>query len=204
MADKSTYDDLRKLWKSDGMTIAKKWSNKFFADTIYQKLRGVAPGLFAGNGAAGAYKDKLFGGASGKDRILESLKTALKANEIILAQCEHNRWNVQQLLMEFSPCGKQEDELCRELNRKIKEYEREMSLHDNKSPEYEALKKKKNDVKYELKSLKNSLKESEDRIHPNICGYSHLDDVDSGAKEYDVSLNNAIADIIVFVDGYGK
>ena len=111
---------------------------------------------------------------------------------------------MQQLLMEFSPCGKQEDELCRELNRKIKEYEREMSLHDNKSPEYEALKKKKNDVKYELKSLKNSLKESEDRIHPNICGYSHLDDVDSGAKEYDVSLNNAIADIIVFVDGYGK
>ena len=46
---------------------------------------------------------------------------------------------------------------------------------------------------------KKSLKESEDRIHPNICDYNHLDVVDSGAKDFDITLNGIIPTIKLLV-----
>ena len=200
MGDKDTYKKLRIAWKK--LTIAKKWSNKYFVDTIYQKIRGIAPELFHGGNVAGAYKDKIFNGVD-VGKIEEILSAAVRKNKEVLGQCEHNRWNVQQLLMEFSPCGKEDDELCCKLNdiyRKIdlqkREYEGKTLPHDIDN----AFKKAKND----FKSKKNSLKESEDRIHPNICGYSHLDDVDFGAKQFDFDMNNAIPLILLKVDGYRK
>lgn len=198
MYDKSTYKILREAWKE--LTIAKKWSNKFFVDTIYQKIRGVAPELFYGENAAGAYKDKIFKSKeSGK--IEEILSMAFKMNEEMLGQCEHNRWNVQQLLMEFSPCGKEDDELCCKLNNTYRELDLQKRKHAGVMSSQNinnALKK----AKEEFKLKKNNLKDSEDRIHPNICGYSHLDDVDFGAKQFDFDMNNAIPLIILKVDGY--
>lgn len=198
MDDKNTYKDLRMAWKK--LSIANKWSNKFFVDTMYQKIRGIVPELFYGKNVAGAYKDKLF--KDGTDKGVESiLNEAFKKNEAILGQCEHNRWNVQQLLMEFSPCGKEDDELCcklnniyREINLKKNKYEGRPLSHDIDS----AFNKAKND----FKSKKDSLKESEDRIHPNICGYSHLDDVDFEAKQFDINMSNAIPLLLIKVDGY--
>ena len=58
-----------------------------------------------------------------------------------------------------------------------------------------------NDSKAEL-DIKNDVKLLPQRIHPNICDYNHLDDVDSGAKLYDSALNAAIPDIIELVDFY--
>lgn len=196
--DKNTYKDLRMDWKK--LSIANKWSNKFFVDTIYQKIRGIAPELFHGENIAGAYKNKLFN--DGADKNIEpTLTEALRKYEIILGQCEHNRWTVQQLLMEFSPCGKHDDEICCMLNDayrqtylKKKEYD-EKSLPNNIKIAF-------NKAKDDFMSKKESLKESEDRVHPNICGYSHLDEVDFGAKQFDINMNNAIPVILMKVDGY--
>ena len=50
-------------------------------------------------------------------------------------------------------------------------------------------------------NIKKDVKESELRMHPNICEFEHLDIVDSDAKSYDKMLNtNAIPEIILLVD----
>lgn len=198
MGDKNTYKDLRMSWKT--LSIANKWSNKFFVDTMYQKIRGIVPELFYGENVAGAYKNKLF--KDGVDKNIESvLIEAFKKNEVILGQCEHNRWNVQQLLMEFSPCGKHDDEECCMLNNAYREISLKKQEYDEKSLP-DVIRLAFNKAKTDFKSKKENLKESEDRIHPNICGYSHLDDVDFGAKQFDINMNNAIPMILVKVDGY--
>lgn len=198
MGDKNTYKDLRMSWKT--LSIANKWSNKFFVDTMYQKIRGIVPELFDGENVAGAYKNKLF--KDGVDKNIESvLIEAFKKNEVILGQCEHNRWNVQQLLMEFSPCGKHDDEECCMLNNAYREISLKKQEYDEKSLP-DVIRLAFNKAKTDFKSKKENLKESEDRIHPNICGYSHLDDVDFGAKQFDINMNNAIPMILVKVDGY--
>lgn len=198
MGDKNTYKDLRMSWKT--LSIADKWSNKFFVDTMYQKIRGIVPELFYGENVAGAYKNKLF--KDGVDKNIESvLIEAFKKNEVILGQCEHNRWNVQQLLMEFSPCGKHDDEECCMLNNAYREISLKKQEYDEKSLP-DVIRLAFNKAKTDFKSKKENLKESEDRIHPNICGYSHLDDVDFGAKQFDINMNNAIPMILVKVDGY--
>lgn len=201
MGDKEKYKNLRCSWKD--LSIAKKWSNKFFVDSIYQKIRGIAPELFYGGNVAGAYKDKIFNKASSISNIEAVLGEAIEKNKEVLGQCEHNRWNVQQLLMEFSPCGKEDDEECIRLNSVLREVSLQKDKYDEKSlpVELESAYKK---AKKDFKSKKGNLKESEDRIHPNICGYSHLDDVDFGAKPFDIDMNNAIPQIIINVDGYGK
>lgn len=182
MGDKNTYKDLRMSWKT--LSIANKWSNKFFVDTMYQKIRGIVPELFYGENVAGAYKNKLF--KDGVDKNIESvLIEAFKKNEVILGQCEHNRWNVQQLLMEFSPCGKHDDEECCMLNNAYREISLKKQEYDEKSLP-DVIRLAFNKAKTDFKSKKENLKESEDRIHPNICGYSHLDDVDFGAKQFDI------------------
>ena len=200
--NKDTYTNLRMKWKE--LTIAKKWSNKFFVDTIYQKIRGVIPELFDCENVAGAYKLKLFGNTTIKD-IEKRLRKALKDNEDILGQCEHNRWNVQQLLMEFCPCRKEDDELCCKLNNTYKEMYLLTTIYDKTpSTNYSEKKLTMDKAKSDFKLMKDELKESENRIHPNICEYSHLDDVDFEAKSFDINLNNAIPEIIFLVDGYGK
>ncbi len=201
MADKSTYKDLRDNWKE--LNIVKKWSNKFFVDSIYQKIRGVLPEIAANNGNEYSYKERLFD--SGNVAHLETiLREALKKYENILAICEHNRWNVQQLLMGFSPCDKSNDAACHILNEKHKSKKEQLDKCDKSSPAYEHLKIAEKEAKDKFKTEKDRLKISEDRIHPNICDFDHLDHVDSQAKNYDKYLNNSIPAIIILVDGYDK
>ena len=56
--------------------------------------------------------------------------------------------------------------------------------------------------KAEFKQIKEDLKHSPDKIHPNICDFAHLDVIDPGAKGYDQKLNNEIPKILILVDGY--
>ena len=52
--------------------------------------------------------------------------------------------------------------------------------------------------KYDQK--KKNCKDGVDRIHPNICEYYHLDEIDTGAKAYDKYLNKTIPRILELVD----
>ena len=107
-----------------------------------------------------------------------TLGTAIENDELALAICEHNRWNLQQLLLGFTPCPREMDEkLCRLVA------EGEMVAVDE---------------------MKGELKSSCERVHPNICDYMHLAKVDPDAQTYDAKLNSFIPRILMLVDGASK
>ena len=106
----------------------------------------------------------------------------------MLAQCEHNRWTMQQLLFGYMPCNEEEDRIFIRLN---KEFCRASASGDQ--DEIRA-------AKDAFAKKKIEFKESEKRIHPNICSFGHLDSVDSGAKGYDRFINDSIPDILARTD----
>lgn len=146
----------------------KKISNKLFADSMYQKIRCMLN--LSKEHAIGGYHNTLF-----KDpQLLQQIATAIEQNTH-LAECEHNRWNVEQLLMGFAPILQEDD---RDL---------QILVSSKQDP----------------KSLIKQLKMSTVKVHPNICDYAHLDLIDPYSKGYDKKLNNAILTILRIVDGEG-
>ena len=141
MADKKSYKGLRDKWNN--LSVALQWSNKYFADSMYQKLRCM----------------------SEKEDCRD-----------VMARCEHNRWDVQQLLMGYMPADQTQLDLLKQLDA------------DGNTKAY---KQKKEELKHGLY-----------HIHPNIIHYDLLDVYDSGAKDYDEKLNNGIPTILKLVDGY--
>jgi hypothetical protein len=99
MDDKTTYKKLRKRWNS--LSVALKWSNKYFADTIYQKIRSAMPTPLKEDAAIGGYNNPAFFTEGWYEDVKHALKEAKG-----LAECEHNRWDVQQLLLGFTPADK--------------------------------------------------------------------------------------------------
>ena len=110
MGDKTSYKPLRTSWNN--LTVEKTWSNKYFVDTIYQKIRSipVIPILKNPQNSFG-YNGLAFHSIG----FLDMLKEWLIDNKEYLAPCEHNRWNVQQLLLGFRPASEQVDkDICKE------------------------------------------------------------------------------------------
>ena len=141
---KKANDDWKRL------PIHLRLSNQNFIDTINQKLRSV-PLL--------------------KSVPLNSIDNSEKD---ALSRCEHNRWNMEKLLIGYSPCDKSTyDELLGYLQKgMIKEY----------------------------KSRKKELKKLTTKVHPDICSCNKLKTIDPDAISYDETLNAAIPDIIRLVD----
>lgn len=141
MADKKSYRGLRDKWNN--LSVALQWSNKYFADSMYQKLRCMTED--------------------------EDCKD-------VMARCEHNRWDVQQLLMGYMPADQVELDMFKQLDA------------EGKTDEY--------------KQKKENLKHGLYHIHPNIIHYDLLYIYDSGAKDYDEKLNKGIPIILKLVDDY--
>lgn len=179
MKKPETYKDLIDSWND--LTVALQWSNKYFADSMYQKLRCMT-----------------------EDEDCKDY----------LARCEHNRWNVQQLLLGFSPADKKTLEDFAQLNAALDDDASNKRNTWRKSIGWDQLeplqRKRKQALSLEYKKLphgqydekKNELKHGPRHIHPNIIHYDLLDVYDSGAKGYDVALNNGITTILQLVDGY--
>lgn len=193
MANKEEYKDLRKEWRT--LTLDKKFSNRYFVDSIQLKIRSVnAIGL-----------------------SFLPLKETISCHTETLARSEHNRWNIQQLLLGYAPCDKKADDEFVELNAAYKDaYKALDEWHkligwDNLSKEQQEgvrdtddrcreLEKKLKESKDAFQYKKNFYKEGENRMHPNICAYNHLDKVDFEAKDYDTYLNSMIPTIKLLVD----
>lgn len=154
----------------DELKECKKISNKLFVDSIYQKLRCIMD--LSENETLGEYGNPIFDNQS----FVQDVKSVLQSHASIVAKCEHNRWNVEQLLMGFTPMKSADDEQFRIL---VAENDEE-----------------------KINKKKSELKESSAKVHPNICDFEHLNMVDPGAKKYDYALNVAIPDILIRVDGY--
>ena len=207
------YKYARNIWKK--LSVEKKWSNKYFADSIYTKIRNIHHGDSHYKSLEDIREMVL---VKGKKAVLNEIATAIDQNRESLADCEHNRWVIQQLILGYSPCDKelddvfvwnnkynqeQEEEKKKEYNAKVQEgYKSWKEVHahykdDEKEDSVEPDTENNNKL-----DIKNDVKLLPQRIHPNICDYNHLDDVDSGAKLYDSVLNAAIPDIIELVDFY--
>ena len=96
-----------------------------------------------------------------------------------MAECEHNRWNVQQLLMGFR--AYKDDEL--------EKYE---NLRNNSSSSDEA--------KAEFKGFKDKMKNSSEKVHLNICSISMLHELDKDAEGYDEVFNASIPAILKCIE----
>ena len=156
--------------KWDKLKECKKISNKLFIDSIYQKLRCIMD--LSENETLGEYGNPIFDNRS----FVQDVKSVIQSHASTVAKCEHNRWNVEQLLMGFTPMKSTDDEQFRQL------------VDENN--------------KEKINKKKSELKESSAKVHPNICDFEHLNMVDPGAKAYDYALNVAIPDILIRVDGY--
>lgn len=154
----------------DELKECKKISNKLFVDSIYQKLRCIMD--LSENETLGEYGNPIFDNRS----FVQDVKSVIQSHASTVAKCEHNRWNIEQLLMGFTPMKSADDEQFRQL------------VDENN--------------KEKINKKKSELKESSAKVHPNICDFEHLNMVDPGAKAYDYALNVAIPDILIRVDGY--
>lgn len=125
--------------------------------------------------AVGGYNNALFQNLD----FVKQVSQAIQEHSDVMARCEHNRWNMEKLLMGFAPIGKQEDDELRQL------------IVDGSVRDTVAFKK-----------LKNDLKRSPLNVHPNICDFEHLELTDPWAKDFDGVLNNALPEILLIVDGY--
>ena len=152
--------EVGEAWKN--LKICNRYSNINYVDSIDQKLRCIL-----------TVREEI-----PSDRLQATLGTAIENDELALAICEHNRWNLQQLLLGFTPCPREMDEkLCGLVA------EGEMVAVDE---------------------MKSELKSSCERVHPNICDYMHLAKVDPDAQTYDAKLNTFIPRILMLVDGASK
>lgn len=193
LTKQETYPDLRASWKA--LSIDKKYSNRYFADSIQLKIRSI--------NAVG--------------QPVKALGEAIARHSNTLAISEHNRWNIQQLILGYSPCHKQTDDEFEALNAdykaacealdKWRESVGWKKLPKDKQAEFKAndkhckeLEEQKETAKRIFKEKKAFYKEGENRIHPNICAYSHLDKVDFEAKGYDTYLNSIIPTIKLLID----
>ena len=168
MGKKNLYKNLRTSWNE--LTVEKKWSNKYFSDLIYQKIRSIMP-YVSDEAARGGYGNEIYSQSDWQACLEKALEHAPG-----LDQCEHNRWNIQQLLLGFIPADKEIDE-------KVQNKKGELT----------------ND---ELKKYKKDLKSPKNKVHYCICDFDHIDKVDAEAKKYDEMLNNGIPLILAHVDGY--
>lgn len=154
---KYSMEDALKKWNN--LSVANRWSNRYLANGFETKLRSIGS----------PYKNISLNYAE--------MKKMIKENEDVLAECEHNRWNIQQLLMGYRALTPAE----REEYRNIKS---DSEIPDN------LIKTKKSDFK---KKKRDGL----ERAHLDICTYKDLKEDDKGAMEYDYILNNAIPDIMM-------
>jgi hypothetical protein len=115
------------------------------------------------------------------------------------------------LLFGYAPCTLEQDKELRDLDvsRKDGVEERNAWREEVGWSRLTPLQKKKckeNDEKYQnlawgkYDKVKKELKTGINRIHPNICDYTHLDKIDHQAEGYDKDLNNIIPEILKLVD----
>ena len=146
-SDKGAMQSAREAWKK--LTIFNRWSNRYMANSFETKLRSV-----------GCYLDNYL-------LHYDNVCAAFAEHSEMLAECEHNRWNVQQLLMGFRALTKEEAD----------EY--------NKRTD-----------KDEKKNYKGEMKNGREKAHLDICSFEHLGKIEKDVQDYDRIFNHAIPVIL--------
>jgi hypothetical protein len=159
--------------------MAEKFSNYYFVDSIAQKLRAVGATLSR-----------------------ENIVAQFAAHGEELARMEHNRWNMQELILGFAACDRESvEEIQKALIRcrlQLESADAELQKGRINAEEHQERVK---GAKAAFKATKMLYRNSIRHMHNCICAFDNIDRVDIGAKEYDAMLNGAIPDILHLVDG---
>lgn len=126
----------------DKKSISDKWANRYLTNCFATRLRSA-------------------GGEEGLVTYMDEL-----------AEAEHNRWTMQQLLMGYRAYTAGETRLLAGLLGK----------------------------KEETRAFKARLKNGPDRAHLNICSFEYLEKVDPWAKPYDQKFNSVIPTLLSLFD----
>ncbi len=91
--DKNAMKAARTLWKS--LKIFDRWSNKYLANSFETKIRSI--------------------GSVNSNYAINHITNCdnFHRHRDAMAECEHNRWNVQQLLMGFRACTSEESDMVK-------------------------------------------------------------------------------------------
>lgn len=152
-SDKCKMSVARAKWKK--LNMFDRWSNKYLANSFETKLRSLGHTIFK------------------MDFNLDVVSASIENNKEVMAECEHNRWNVQQLLMGFRAYTNEELENYLKI------------IYDDKDKE-----------KSERKAYKDRKKKGEGKAHLDICSYDKLKEIDKGVDVYDKILNTAVPYIL--------
>ena len=106
--DIPSEEDLQKLWNNPKLTTAKRWSNIYNAFALTTKLRSL--------------------GYSNEDR--EKLYAINDKDVDIMAEVEHNRWSVEELILGYVPTSMEEHKEIIADNKKREQYKAEFK-HDD-------------------------------------------------------------------------
>lgn len=171
--DKREKRDMMLKFKTDwdDLMMVNKFSNYYFVDSIPQKIRAVGS--------------------------IESIKDVKYLNA--LARMEHNRWVAQELILGFSPCS---EDVTKELEAAVVALTPKLRALDNikttfSEAEYKA---RKSEIMSDWKIIRNRHRDGISHMHPCICAFEFIDNVDVEAKRYDATLNSAIPDILRLAD----
>ncbi len=150
-------------WKK--LAIFDKWSNIYLANSFESKIRS----------AGGTLADV--------SSHYDELVAAIAAMKMPMAECEHNRWNMQQLLMGFRAFNDDDmAELRKEAAKAASPAERQTVIT----------------------RIKKAKRNSAERAHLNICSFATLMEMDGEAYKYDEKFNGAIPAILKCVERYER
>lgn len=148
----------RDAWKT--LSIFNKWSNKYLSNSFKTKLRSI-----------GYTCDKYLCGKNLIEQKMESCKKSM-------AECEHNRWNTQQLLMGLR------------------------AYTENENNEYITILN--NEGTGKAKGFKKSKQNGREKAHLDIRSYSRLAEDDPQNHLYDEVFNACIPEILAVVESIGN
>lgn len=144
------------MQKWEELTIFNKWSNKYLSNSFKTKLRSIEYTC-----------DKYQCDKDLIEQKMESCKTSM-------AECEHNRWNTQQLLMGLR------------------------AYTENENNEYITILNKEGTGK--AKGFKKSKQNGREKAHLDIRSYSRLEKDDPQNHLYDEVFNACIPEILAVVE----
>lgn len=148
----------RDAWKT--LSIFNKWSNKYLSNSFKTKLRSI-----------GYSCDKY---QCGKNLIEQKMESCKKS----MAECEHNRWNTQQLLMGLR------------------------AYTENENNEYITILNSEGAGK--AKDFKKSKQNGKEKAHLDIRSYSRLEEDDPQNHLYDEVFNACIPEILAVVESFSN
>lgn len=148
----------RDAWKT--LSIFNKWSNKYLSNSFKTKLRSI-----------GYTCDKYLCGKNLIEQKMESCKKSM-------AECEHNRWNTQQLLMGLR------------------------AYTENENNEYLTILN--SEGAGTAKGFKKSKQNGREKAHLDIRSYSRLAEDDPQNHLYDEVFNACIPEILAVVESIGN